>query len=600
MQLFEGNKPVYVALLLFSLFWFYLSQSLPVWLEEVSVYPATPTVSYAAPTTDDPGPRIEASCADSGWFHVVTSEVRPTIALCLWGRQYPLQVTSYASGIPYWVSDSLWPLHQGRVFRVRAFGLLLGFLNLLLARRLLLRFTDPVTANVAVLMLAVTPPFVVVQAMLVHFEVLPWLACAAALDQLAGCRALRPDVGDEAQPPPTGRLLTAAALIGLALISNLKTVFLLAPMALLALRAGVRFGTITPRQWVLGSGIVALVGVPSLVGMVVDGGAGISHQFSERWQFLLAQLSPELIGAEFPNLARFWGDTLLFMAIASGNDVPTSIPGPVATILPLTYCMLACILYLVRGRGPLVPAACGALMLSFLLVSALLYVGVPKGNYGPLFAVCGIATAVTLVDAVRWLNARRGWSEARMLKVAVLVVLGAFVWSLLERGSPNRFTTMPINGAAVSALGAYLEGESDQTTPIIVTTYNLTGVPEAVTGGAVRSITAYHYLDEGCPLGINQGIEPTPETLEAGRHCIQERLERLLAASPTALRFVLPYLSVPVDHALAGEHGSLLRAAAQRAGRFFQEEAVFAGQDTGPLVWVARVGAATANPLGTP
>jgi hypothetical protein len=588
----EGRRLVYLAAALFGLFWLFLSQTLPVWLEEVSVYPAPASTILAQPSPDDPRPSFEPSCADQGPVRLLTSGIRPHVALCFLGRQYPLLIMSYASGIPYWVSDLFWPIHRGRIFWLRGAGLLLGLLNIALTRRLLMRFADPLTANVAALCLAVTPTFLVVQSMLVHFEVLPWLACAAALDQLSLCRALSPYATNHVEPPPTARLLAAAALLGLALLSNVKAVFLIGPLCLLAFRAGVRFSALRFQQWLLVVAVLAMVVSPSLIGNAVDAGVGFSNQLHERLQMLVVQMNPANLVAEIPNVAQFWGDTLAFMAIASGDHGPPSIPGLLVTIPPLFYCLFSGVAFLWRGRGALVPAACGLLILTFMVVSALLYIGIPKGNYGPLYAVFGIATATTAVDAGGWLASRLHRPAGSTQLAIVVAMVGALIWGVVGRGSPTRFTTMSINAAAERGLGAYLTAHPEPDVPLLVTTYILMGVPEAVTGGAARGIKAANYFD-GCPPGRNRERAPEPEALEQGRRCIQDRFERLLEAFPAPGRFVLPLRTAPVDDALAGEYARLLKAAATNAGRTFQEEASFSGWGTGPLLQLVRVGAAT-------
>jgi hypothetical protein len=52
---------------------------------------------------------------------------------------------------------------------------------------------------------------------------------------------------------------------------------------------------------------------------------------------------------------------------------------------------------------------------------------------------------------------------------------------------------------------------------------------------------------------------------------------------------VLPLKTTPVDHALAGELGPMLEAAAAAEGRSLREEATFAGSNTGPLLRLVRV-----------
>src|SRR5262245_7821740 len=96
-RLREGG-PAWFAAALFASFWLFLSQTLPVWHEDVSVYPAPATPVLAQTPAEDPRPVFEASCADAGPIRLLASGVRPQVSVCVRGRQYPFLITSYASG----------------------------------------------------------------------------------------------------------------------------------------------------------------------------------------------------------------------------------------------------------------------------------------------------------------------------------------------------------------------------------------------------------------------------------------------------------------------------------------------------------------------
>ena len=577
-----------LAVVLFALLWLFFSQTVPVLGEGVSVYPAPAAAVLAQPSAEDPRPSFEPSCADPGPVRlVVSTDIRPRVALCFRGRQYPLQIASYANGMPYWISDLLWPIHRGLVFRVRGFGLLLGLLTIALTRRLVARFADPITANVAALCIAVTPAVVWLHASLLHHELLPWLASAAAIDQLSRCRALGPHAGDDAGAPPTGRVLAAAALVGLALLANLKAVFLVAPLGLVALRAGVRFTAIGSRQWLLAAVVFAAVVSPSLAGNSVNAGSDFSQEFAARSQAVVAQLSPWRFFKEIPNLALFWGDALIFGVLASGEHSPPLMLGLVAAIPPIFYCLFSGVAYLWRGRGPIVPAACGLVILTNVIVSTLVYYHYPSANYMPLCAILGVGTAVTAVDGARWLASRLDWCGAITRRGIVAVAVGALAWGVVGRGSPAHFVTMSTNAAAVRELGAYLTAHPEPGVPLFVTTYVLAGIPEAVTSGPVRTIKASAYLSCGSARNPGRGLDR--ETLELGRRCVQLRFERLLEAFPGPVRVLLPLKTTPVDDALAGEYGPSLEAAAASAGRGLGEDAAFSGRDTGPVLRLVRI-----------
>ena len=146
---------------------------------------------------------------------------------------------------------------------------------------------------------------------------------------------------------------------------------------------------------------------------------------------------------------------------------------------------------------------------------------------------------------------------------------------------------MSINASAVRALGSYLVAHAEPEAPLFITTFNLTGVPEAVTGGRVHTVKALNYF-ESCPPWRNRG-EQTAEVLDEGRRCIALHFARLLDAFPQPIRFVLPLKAAPVEDALAAEYENLLAAAAAAAGRKLEQEATFSGAGTGPLLRLARV-----------
>jgi len=591
----RGDALFYLAAAVFGLFWLSVSQTAPVLGEGVAVYPAPAAPILAAPSAEDPGPSFTDSCADPGPPRLVTSsQIRPRVALCFRGRQYPLQITSYASGVPYWVTDLLWPIHRGRVFRVRVFGLLLGLLTIALTRRLVMRFADPVSANVAALCISATPSFVWLHSSLLHHELIPWLASAAAIDQLSRDRGLSPDAAADVAGPPTGRVAAAAALVGLAMLSNVKVLFLILPLGLVALRAGVRFGAIRRGQWFLAAVILAAVVSPILVGNSANAGSDLTMELGARLGMLTQQLSFARILTEIPNLVVFWGDALIFGALASGEHPAPLILALLATIPPLFYCLISGVVYLWNGRGALVPATCGLLILTHLLVSALLYNYYVGANYMPLCAIFGVATAVTAIDGARWLTSRVQWPAAGTRNAIAGLAFGALAWGVVGRGSPASFVTMSMNGAAVRELGAYLATHPEPEVPLFVTTYVLAGIPEAVTGGTVRTIKASDYL--GCASDRNLAYGPDQEVIESGRRCVQLRFERLLEAFPGPLRVLLPVKPNPIDDPLAGEYGLALELAATATGRRLGAEATFEGWDTGPLLELVRVDATATRP----
>lgn len=564
------------------------TQTLPAWHEEISVYPAR-----GAPVLEDPDEDLVVSfglgCSEAGPIRIETSGVRPNVSLCAGGRQYPLLIMSYASGVPYWVADFLLPLHKGQIFRLRWLGLLFGVLNLLVAWKLMRRIVDVRTADVVVVAMSLTSPFSFMQAILVHYEVVPWLMCITAVYLLSFEEGLAPGATGPAAPA-TRRLVAVSALLGMALLANLKAVLIVAPLAFIAIRAGVRFGTIRGRQWLLMIAVVVLVLSPLIAGNAIDGGLQFGQELEVRSWTFLENLRPLTLAAEVPGLIWFWADSRNWMAAALGGEPEPPILGVLATVPPLVYCVGTLVGFLWRGRGRIVPAACGALIVAFMLLSAFLYNNYPKGNYSPLYAALGIAAGVTAVDlsrlVARAVRQRAGWLETAV----VLTLFAGLAWQAVAGASP---TTIPVsfNSLAERDLGEYLDRNADPDVPILVTTYVLTDVIEAVTVRPVRTVKAYQFLD--CPPGINRAFALDDAMRREGMECVHRRVDRLLRNFPTTTRFLVPVNFEVVDHPFAHEFGPVIESAARSAHREVRVEASFSGKDTGPVLRLIRVGPVT-------
>src|SRR5262249_49784583 len=128
-------------------------------------------------------------------------------------------------------------------------------------------------------------------------------------------------------------------------------------------------------------------------------------------------------------------------------------------------------------------------------------------------------------------------------------------------------------------MAAYLTRDAIEPLPLYVTTYGLAGVPEAMTGGAVRGIQAHHYLN--CYAGYHAS--------DHSSDCLKDRLTALFDANPRGMRLLIPARATPVDEAFAADLPAAFTAAASGAGRTWEDEAVFSGRDTPPLLRLVRV-----------
>lgn len=592
-------RPIGVlAAVLFAAHWYFLSQTLPVWSEGVSVYPSAAGEIVAAPPEGGDTVRFQPSCGEDAPMRIVHTGVRPRVALCHEGWQYPLQITSYASGVPFWIADLFRPIHEGRVFRLRTVGLLLGLLNLFLLGRLLRRFADAVTADVAVLVSSVMPAFNVVHGLLVHYDEILWTGTAAAMvlygDSLdTADRKERASVG-------TGRLVAVSVLLGVAFISNIKVVFLWVPIALFAARSGLRFRELRWRDVAIAATAFLLVCLPSVFANSLDRGEAFGGRVVDRIAYLSGQLDPSLLLAELPNSASFLGDTLVILTYASGDPAPVFPPAFVLALLAIVYCLASTVRWLLFRRGPLVPAICGAWLFTFMLVSAYLYVGIPKGNYLNLFVVIGVALASMLVAFSRWLASRAGVGVGSVLWPATALAIVCFSWAILGRGRPDAFLEVSFNAHAIRELAEFVESHSSGAERILVTTENLGGVLEAVTGGAVRTVRVNEYLSAP-PLGREDDATEDPVGIADRRGVLSHRFVALLDRFPETVRFVLPLVATPTDEPFVRHYADEALAAAKARGRAARLEMSFGGLGTAPLLGLLRVDPAPADlPAGGP
>ena len=160
-----------VSWLLFLALGIWTSGRTPAHHEEISTSPTRP--ARVLVMAEEGVLEQEPSCADENPPTTVASQGRPMLAVCAGGLTLPVLIASYASGIPHWHSLLGWPLHDGTVFGLRRWTLLVGLLSLFLVHRLVTRLRDELTAGITTLVLAVAPFWV-------FFVVLGGLAAATA------------------------------------------------------------------------------------------------------------------------------------------------------------------------------------------------------------------------------------------------------------------------------------------------------------------------------------------------------------------------------------------------------------------------------------
>jgi len=531
-----------------------LAHQLPVWHEIVSAMPSNAgRILGEASCHDDPAPRS------------VISTSRPHWALCAGAQALPVMVTPYATGIATWPLALLHRWHRGDTFTLRLIWLVLAALSLLLTFRVIARVQDPATAALACAMVAASAPFLVINALLVPYETLPCTLMVAAISAWSGI----------AEPAPRpARLYGGALLAGLSVASNVKALFLLVPVILIAWRAGVRPGAIGRRRAALMAALFLLPAAPMIVFAAIDPQHGFLDQVVRRGSYITQNLRLGRFVSEPLLLFNFTVDTGSILDLAQGASARWGV-AHVAAGLPIVYCMVvgAARLFGRRWGSPLA-GACGAIVLALFGVSILLYRQYPGGNYAPLHDVLGLAMAAGVVDAARRLAGRR-WLPFAAAGVLLLAVLSL---ALTLRRDYRRSVAFSINSDALRAMAAHLRA-SPTPSLVLSTTYNLSGVIDALGRGRVREARVSEEL---------RGCDRPDGDLDA---CMTQAWLRLLSRVPLPVRVLLPLSTAPVDKPveIARRIQPTLEGAAGRLGHVVALEGRFSTADGLPVLALYRI-----------
>lgn len=544
---------------------------LPAGHEEISTFPGRST-RVIVEQERSRELTFERHCAEENAPLFVRSEARPTLSLCARGLSLPVLIASYASGVPYWHALLSWPLHGGDAFGMRRWNLLAGLLSLLLLYRLVRRLSDETTAAVAVLVLAVSSPFVVLHSLLLQYESMPWLLTIAAL-----LLALGP-VGSRGGTPP--RLVLAGAVAGLAIVANVKACFLLAPVPLIAWRSGALRHL--PRRLLLEiAGATALGTTPLLVANWVHGGGGLGEQTSRRTQLLLRGTSIDDVVGELINMVRFASDTGSY-GIAKWQPLGAlGVLAAALSALGALYVVVVLLRFLRTGEASDATAAyCATIVLGFVVVSLTLYDQRPAANYAPVHAVFATMVALGVVASGRFLARSRYAALSSVRRNAL--VLGAVGMSLLGAVTALRLDAgdaLPLstNARAERALVDYLVRHPERGATLYTTTYNLAGVIDSLGRGELATVR----LDRVVHCGDDDA---------QAEACVAARW-RTFFEMPGALpaRIVVPAVESFVDEPDAMSLAPALRDAAQAAGVSLVVEHEITLEDRGAALTLFRV-----------
>jgi hypothetical protein len=306
-----------------------------------------------------------------------------------------------------------------------------------------------------------------------------------------------------------------------------------------------------------------------VIAAIIDPQQGVGREVHTRLWIAASRINPRFLGTELFHLLVNAVDIGYYAEIALGRDGrlwPATLAVSGAAFLYAASSVVRALRGLAHDR---IAAASGALQLFYLVFVWLMYNQVIAGNYTPIALGFAAALGSTIAAAAEW-AARHGRSPGRWLAGTTAIVVAILVTNTYRR-LDIRDAPISVNVNAERALGAHLGKEAGR--PIVVTSYNLVGLPEALSGrSAVR-------LD----LALGQcGGQPEEDT------CLRRVLVATIDALPGA-RFLVPLRIAIVDQPWERRIVPLLEGAAAGAGGKLREEARFTTRSGVPVLALMAV-----------
>lgn len=539
------------------------------WHEETATHAAPPSARLVR---QGETAEIVGVCDGSSWF--VYTDQRPQLVLCAGGLAWPVLITPYLVGVHYWPLQLLRPLHQGDLVPLRRTALLIGVAALIVLFIVVERLGGPLRAAVVALTTAVLPAFVILHSLLISFELLPPLLLACAVLVIV----TRPDASAPVTP---ARAAAASALTALALMANIKAAVTLLPLLAFALFESPVLRRTSRRSWIAAAAAGSLVLIPMIVATLADPTDRFSYEVYRRFGIAASRLNPFLFGEQILDTILFAGDLQFYFDVASGGDGSIRPWTLLAPAVAFTYGAKELARALRRLPHDQVAAMCGAVQIFFVIFAWLAYNQVPGGNYCPIVYIQAIGLGCAAVAVGRFLT-RRGLPTALACGVVLVVTHGALVFNTYRRGDPRDFETISMNLNAVRALGEHLQRTPDRT--VVVTTYNLAGLPDNLTGKP--------------SVGIDRELEDctTKPEVEACEHAV---VRAAITQVPHA-RFLVPLRTSIVDKASARRVVATIERAAADLGARVHEEARFATGRGVPVLALLAVDDAPPTPPSAP
>lgn len=566
-----GRTLLALALAVFVALGVWMSRGMMVFSEEFIVLPTSAGRVTARGPTPEGALRFDPVCRPGDRRVLLTSE-RPTLSLCLGARRYPVMAAPHFTGLFLWPLELLRPLHRDDPFTLRLLLLPLGALSIALTHRLASRFGGARLATLAAFGMAVSSCFVCLTSIVQCFETLPWIFLVAALLLVTNLPALAPGADARAEVPAR-RLVAASACVGLALLANVKAVFLLAPLALLAWRLGARVTRIQRAQWWRMGAAVALPLLPILAPIVLDPSMRWSQgRGSNLGGDLAANLArPEKVFLAARDLILEWANFGRYMTRGHAGALPVA-----AAAAACVFVLVDTARTLVRRRGCVVTAACGVSLAAYLAVVSLLYVEFPA-NYTPLHAVFGVATGCAIERLVRHVG-------GRLLRAALAVVaLAPFAVGTVDSIRAFEAVEFVTNSRVERDLVAHLIAHPEARAETVTVNLLAGGVLDAISRGRVRTVQAHPWLG-ACEHDEGGGDRAA---------CLRARWASLLRGfgGAAVVRVVMPtsLAFVSRSSALLDAQRAGLEAAARDLGMSLRLERTFYTPRNAPAAQLLRV-----------
>jgi hypothetical protein len=531
-----------------------------VWSEELMVH-SMPAAQLLEHELDAAGaPQVERSCAEPGAPLLVRSASRPTLGLCAGGRAWSIMIAPYFSGYFYWPFAWLSPVHHDDAFALRALGMSLGAISLLLTYRVVLRLAGPGAAAVTALATAVMPCFLLVHATLMHFETLPWIWMMGALLCFLGCPGLdpgaRPPAPGEPDGLPTRRLWLGGMFLGFALAANVKSIVIIAVLVALALRLGVPLGRIRRDQRAR-VGLAFLLPLLPMIALSFAPAPGYGDKSSGWYRTLFAHLlEPRWFLSSIRGLFLLWADLGDYLGRFIEAPPPLHVAAVGVAVAAVAFVIADTARTWIRRRGCPVTAACGLCILAYTLMVTLLYDHFPS-NFTSLHTIYAAAVGVAAARTARAIEGvwgggswgsgpsrtaagdpqrsppnvtertRASWALAPVAAIALL----PFAWSDVDMIRATTDIELHTNADAERALAGYLGERAGEGAPVVTGDVMIAGVVDSLSHGAVRTLRAHDFFAKCQPQKRNP----------AAPACVQDRWRKLLPfAVKRSARFIAP------------------------------------------------------------